>query len=289
MSPRRFRRQSASPARPKKPDNAGGSRRPAEQKSLPPKPAQPREKVQIPLHFYPVPEKEITPPPRLIPINKTEEKMMSSYETSWNDRYMFEPIGPTLGRENIITEDTDNKLAHKESVYKQQIAESSRNSFLGKTVESSQSYYSAVNGSEERMLDSRGSSYNGSSYNGSGQDSLMQNGRTSIGSQRNSIDNGFSSTRNSMENGKSFTQSSSSYSSYKKTNINGQESSSSSHYEKHSDSRDRNGEDSAMHSSRGNSSVNTTAANMLERQRRESSRKSSLAGYNLRFYISPSN
>merc|ERR1712083_1289368 len=101
----------------------------------------------------------------------------------------------------------------------------------------------------------------------------FQNGKTSRGSERSSV-----------ENGKSFTQSSSSYSSYKKTNINGKESSSSSHYEQHSDSRDGNicegREEEAMdlfRSSRS-SSASTTAANMLERQRRESSRKSSLAG-----------
>ena len=58
--------------------------------------------------------------------------MMSSYETSWNDRYLFEPIGPTMGRKNVMTEDTEDRLAHKESVYKQQTAETTRNSFLGK-------------------------------------------------------------------------------------------------------------------------------------------------------------
>ena len=191
--------------------------------------------------------------------------MMSSFETAWNDRYLLEPIGPTLGRKNIITKDMEDKLSHKESVYKQQSVETMRNTFLGKTSESSQSYYNGMNGSEERVLDTRGSSYDGSF-----QDSFFQNGRTSTGSQRSS-----------MDNGKSFTQSSSSYSSYKKTNINGKESESSSHYEQHSDSRDRNGrdeEESVMQSSRRSSSVNTTAANMLERQRRESSKKSSLAG-----------
>ena len=77
------------------------------------------------------PEKEETPSPRLIPINVTEEKMMSSFETAWNDRYLLEPIGPTLGRKNIITKDMEDKLSHKESVYKQQSVETMRNTFLG--------------------------------------------------------------------------------------------------------------------------------------------------------------
>ena len=194
---------------------------------------------------------------------------MSSYETSWNDRYLFEPIGPSLGRKNVLTEDTEDRLAHKESVYKQQTAETTRSSFLGKTskTETSTNSYGMV-GSDQRVLDTRGSSYDGTF-----QDSLFQNGKTSRGSERSSL-----------ENGKSFTQSSSSYSSYKKTNINGKESSSSSHYEQHSDSRDRNiceggeEEDMDLFRSSRSSSASTTAANMLERQRRESSRKSSLAG-----------
>ena len=187
--------------------------------------------------------------------------MMSSYQTSWNDRYLLEPIGPTLGRQNIITKDMEDRLAHKESVYKQQTAETTRSTFLGKTTESSESYYNEMNGSERRISDARESSFDGSF-----QDSIFQNGRSSIGSQKSSLDNG-----------KSYTQSSSSYSSYKKTNINGRESESSSHF----DSRDRKAfedKESLMHSSRRNSSVSTTAANMLERQKRELSRKSSLAG-----------
>ena len=191
--------------------------------------------------------------------------MMSSYQTSWNDRYLLEPIGPTLGRQNIITKDMEDRLAHKESVYKQQTAETTRSTFLGKTTESSESYYNEMNGSERRISDARESSFDGSF-----QDSIFQNGRSSIGSQKSSLDNG-----------KSYTQSSSSYSSYKKTNINGRESESSSHFEQHSDSRDRKAfedEESLMHSCRRNSSVSTTAANMLERQKRELSRKSSLAG-----------
>ena len=261
LSPRRFSRQSASPAPPKNVEN-GRSRRPAAAK-----PAQPREKVEIPVRLYP--DKERTPSPRLIPINVSEEKMMSSYETSWNDRYLFQPIGPSLGRKNVLTEDTEDRLAHKESVYKQQTAETTRSSFLGKTskTETSTNSYGMV-GSDQRVLDTRGSSYDGTF-----QDSLFQNGKTSRGSERSSL-----------ENGKSFTQSSSSYSSYKKTNINGKESSSSSHYEQHSDSRDRNiceggeEEDMDLFRSSRSSSASTTAANMLERQRRESSRKSSLAG-----------
>lgn len=166
---------------------------------------------------------------------------MSSYESSWNDRYLFEPIGPSLGRQNIITEDTEDKIMQKESVYKQQTAETTSNSFLGQTIQSSRSF--GITDNNDRVLDTRRSSNVGTF-----QDS-------SSGSQRSSLDNGTS-----------FTQSSASYSSYKQTNINGKESSSSSHYEQHSDSRDRN------------SSASTTAANMLERQRRESSRKSSLAG-----------
>ena len=193
---------------------------------------------------------------------------MSSYETSWNDRYLFEPIGPSLGRQNVLTEDTEDRLAHKESVYKQQTAETTRNSFLGKTTktETSSNSYGMVS-SDQRVLDARRSSYDGTF-----QDSLFQNGKTSRGSERTSVDNG-----------KSFTQSSSSYSSYQKTNINGKESSSSSHYERHSDSRDRNicqgQEEVDLFRSRSSSATgSTTAANMLERQRRESSRKSSLAG-----------
>lgn len=192
---------------------------------------------------------------------------MSSYETSWNDRYLFEPIGPSLGRKNVMTEDTEGRLAHKESVYKQQTAETTRNSFLGKTTKTETSSNSfGMIGSDQRVLDTPRSSYDGTV-----QDSLFQNGKTFGSSEKSSV-----------ENGKSFTQSSSSYSSYKKTNINGKESSSSSHYEQHSDSRDRNiyegeEEEDLFRSSRSNS-ASTTAANMLERQRRESSRKSSLAG-----------
>ena len=195
---------------------------------------------------------------------------MSSFETSWNDRYLFEPIGPSMGRQNVMTEDTEDRLAHKESVCKQQTAETTRNSFLGKSTktEASSNSFGMIS-SDQRVVDTQRSAYDGTF-----QDSLFQNGKTSRGSERNSV-----------ENGKSFTQSSSSYSSYKKTNINGKESSSSSHYEQHSDSRDRNicageqeeEEEDLLRSSRS-SSASTTAANMLERQRRESSRKSSLAG-----------
>ena len=193
---------------------------------------------------------------------------MSSYETSWNDRYLFQPIGPSLGRKNVMTEDTEGRLAHRESVYKQQTAETTRNSFLGKTTktETNTSNSYGMVGSDQRVLDTLRSSYDGTF-----QDSLFQNGKTSRGSERSSV-----------ENGKSFTQSSSSYSSYKKTNINGSSSSSSAHYEQHSDSRDRNicegEEEMDLFRSSRSSSASTTAANMVERQRRESSRKSSLAG-----------
>ena len=262
LSPRRFSRQSASPAPPKNVEN-GRSRRPAAAK-----PAQPREKVEIPVRLYP--DKERTPSPRLIPINVSQEKMLSSYETSWNDRYLFQPIGPSLGRKNVLTEDMEDRLAQKESLYKQQTAETTRSSFLGKTTKktetNSTNSYGMV-GSDQRAVD-----IGRSSYDGTFQDSLFQNGKTSRGSERTSV-----------ENGKSFTQSSSSYSSYQKTNINGKESSSSSHYEQHADSRDRNicegEEEMDLFRSSRSSSASTTAANMLERQRRESSRKSSLAGY----------
>ena len=75
LSPRRFRRQSASPARPAAAPDGGRSRRDQPRpRPAPPAAAPPPPAVPIPVALYP--DKEKTPPPRLIPINVSEEKLM---------------------------------------------------------------------------------------------------------------------------------------------------------------------------------------------------------------------
>ena len=69
---------------------------------------------------------------------------------------MLEPIGPTLGRTNIVTDDTDK--AQNQDIYKQQNGETTFNSFLGKTREVSQSSSFNSDSRKSSMIDSRKSS-----------------------------------------------------------------------------------------------------------------------------------
>ena len=113
-------------------------------------------------------------------------QLFRSYETSWNDRYLFEPIGPSLGRKNIVTDDSDKV---QNDIYKQQSQETTLNSFLGTTKE--YSYSSSTNGfssNQEMRKDSRKasnanvSSQNGSrkaSYNGQDSRKVSYNGQDS--------------------------------------------------------------------------------------------------------------
>merc|ERR1712064_158944 len=153
LSPRRSRPQSASPA-PSRPASRQAPTRPSRKQSPTPAPRPAPTMVPIPVTRYP--EKEKTPH-RLIPINVTEERYSSrTFETSWNDRYLFEPVGPTLGRTNIISDDTDKD--QNQDIYKQQNSETTFNSFLGKTREVSQSSSFNSDSRKSSMMDSRKSS-----------------------------------------------------------------------------------------------------------------------------------
>ena len=203
----------------------------------------------------------------------------SSLETSWNDRYLFEPVGPTLGRTNILTEDSDQT-----DIYKQQSSDTTFNSFLGKTVERSQS----VSSNKMSSYENNGSASRRQSANQQFRDSreMSQNGHSSVMSSKKSL---------SDQNSNYYSKSSSYSSSYQKTNINGEENESSAYDEQHYDSRnghssfsnhydsrngDRNGNNGINYSRSTDSSSSSSKNNMQtemerrnERQRRESSRK----------------
>ena len=230
----------------------------------------------------------------------------------------MEPIGPTLGRTNIITEESDK--IHKSDIYKQQSSETTFNSFLGNTKEVTQSYNSSGQSTygdqrkDSRMLDSIKSSSNGqpesydysrrsssrqmmdenmdsrkSSYNGQMVDSRksskwMTNGQKmddSLDSRKSSAN----SSRKSDNDSNYYSKSSSYSSSYQKTSINGQDQESSSYNEHHYDSRDGDSYSKGINnfnqdfgSKKSSLAANGSSTEMerrLERQRRESSRKSS--------------
>merc|ERR1712029_177435 len=163
-----------------------------------------------------------------------------TFETSWNDRYLMEPIGPTLGRTNIITEESDK--IHKSDIYKQQSSETTFNSFLGNTKEVTQSYSSSGQSTygdqrkDSRILDSIKSSSNGQpeSYDYSRRSSSRQMMGDSMDSRKSSEN----SSRKSDNDSNYYSKSSSYSSSYQKTSINGQDQESSSYNEHHYDSRD---------------------------------------------------
>ena len=203
-------------------------------------------------------------------------------ETSWNDRYLFEPVGPTLGRQNVVTEEAE---AAREDIYKQQSQETTFNSFLGRTVERSQAFSSTQASSTTQASSAQSASI------GQLVDSSTEARRV----------NGRSSKKSSADHDNYYSKSSSFSSSYQKTNINGQEDESSSYnehhydsrngessYSKHQNSRDgllqasnghnglsHNGQSSEAGSSSRKSSMATEIERRNERQRRESSRKAS--------------
>ena len=202
----------------------------------------------------------------------------STLETSWNDRYLFEPVGPTLGRTNILTDDSDLT-----DIYKQQSSDTTFNSFLGKSVERSQSVSSNKMSSYEN-----GSASRRQSSNHQLRDSreMSQNEHSSVMSSKKSL---------SDQNSNYYSKSSSFSSSHQKTNINGEENESSAYDEQHYDSRnghssfsnhydsrngDRSGNNGINYSRSPDSSPSSSKNNMQtemerrnERQRRESSRK----------------
>merc|ERR1712029_1096582 len=231
-----------------------------------------------------------------------------TFETSWNDRYLMEPIGPTLGRTNIITEESDK--IHKSDIYKQQSSETTFNSFLGNTKEVTQSYSSSGQSTygdqrkDSRMLDSIKSSSNGQpeSYDYSRRSSSRQMMDENMDSRKSSkwMTNGqkmddrmdsrkssANSSRKSDNDSNYYSKSSSYSSSYQKTSINGQDQESSSYNEHHYDSRDGDSynkginnfnQDFGSSSRKSSLAANGSTTEMerrLERQRRESTRKSS--------------
>ena len=194
-----------------------------------------------------------------------------------------------MGRTNIMTENSDST-----DIYKQQSSETAFNSFLGKSVERSQSVSShklssLENGNASRktsenhqLRDSRETSQNGQFTSSSG----TNYGQSSVMSSKKSSSN---------QNSNVYSKSSSYSSSYQKTNINGEENESSGYDEQHYDSRnghssfsshhdsrngDKNGNNAINHSrsndyvsSSRNNDMNTEIERRYERQRRESSRK----------------
>ena len=201
---------------------------------------------------------------------------LRTLETSWNDRYLFEPVGPSLGRQNVVTEEAE---AAREDIYKQQSQETTFNTFLGRTVERSQAF---------------------SSTQASSAQSASAGQLVDTSTEARKV-NGRSSKKSSADNDNYYSKSSSFSSSYQKTNINGQEDESSSYnehhydsrngessYSKHHNSRDAvlkasnghnglsyNGQSSEAGSSSRKSSMATEIERRNERQRRESSRKAS--------------
>jgi len=131
LSPRRFRRQSESPARvlPKK-DNAGLRARrdlpksPPKSEPIPkparktPEPAVEKKNIPIPVRVSPGPPSR----PEVAPL-------------PFRDRYQFEPLGATLGRSNIVIPGTQ---AHRESL--------SDDKYHTKTWESFSAYFQNSNG-----------------------------------------------------------------------------------------------------------------------------------------------
>jgi len=131
LSPRRFRRQSESPARvlPKK-DNAGLRAR----RDLPKSPPK-REPIPKPARKTPEPaaEKKNIPIPVRVSPGPTSRPEVSPLP--FRDRYQFEPLGATLGRSNIVMPGTQ---AHRESL--------SDDKYHTKTWESFNAYFQNTNG-----------------------------------------------------------------------------------------------------------------------------------------------
>ena len=191
-----------------------------------------------------------------------------------------------MGRTNIVNEESD-----RTDIYKQQSSDTTFNSFLGKSVERSQSF-SSNNG----LLKSYENGNSSRKTSAAGADHLMVDSRGFAQNGMNSRkSSAMSCKKSSSDNDSNYYSKSSSYSSsYQKTNINGEENQSSSYNEQHYDSRDgessvskhydsRNGGNNGngIDYSRGTDSVSSSRKNSMateierrnERQRRESSRK----------------
>lgn len=147
LSPRRFRNQSASPARAVPPKKDQRSRRDF------PKPPRKKENIPIPIQRAPEPVSQpipvkITPKPKPAPRPTYEEK-------PFNDRYQFEPLGDTLGRTNIFKNQSE---AYKDNYGDQ---------YHTKTWESFQSYFQGGGDDKDNSdkKESYSKKYSNSSYN----------------------------------------------------------------------------------------------------------------------------
>jgi len=148
LSPRRFRRQSASPAR--VPPNKG-------QRARRDFPKPPRKKENVP-----IPIKKVSEPKTPIPVNMTKQPSRPNYGVRpFNDRYQFEPLGDTLGRTNITNNSTRSYM------------ENSSDQYHTKTWESYNSYFKDASSSNNNN-DSSGMSFTQNTQNASNRTSAEE-------------------------------------------------------------------------------------------------------------------
>lgn len=151
LSPRRLRRQSASPARvlPKRGPN---NENPRSRRDLPKGPPK-KESIPIPIRKVPeapLPKKNIPIPVRISPDPPSRP---DASPRPFRDRYQFEPLGDTLGRSNVVYPGTE---AHRQSM--------SDGQYYTKTVESFNSYFKDSSDTSKNLYSQNNNSNNSHSY-----------------------------------------------------------------------------------------------------------------------------